>query len=451
MDRNRPASAAKATGVALVSLGCAKNLVDSEVMLGYLKRSGFAPVSRPDEADVVVVNTCGFIRPAREEAEEHIRTAIEIKKRRPGTKIAVVGCYVERERASLGNRFPEVDVWLGVGSFDRIAEALLGRPFPPPEGTFLYTDTSPRVVSTPGTWAYVKISEGCSRRCAFCSIPLIKGPYVSRSMASIVRETEQLAGLGVREINLVSHDTTGFGRDKGRKDGLIRLLSKLVRVPELEWLRLLYGYPEEVTDSLLSFMAGEDKVCAYLDIPFQHSDPKLIKAMKRGLDGDRALRLLDRIRKRLPGVAVRTSLIVGFPGEGPSEFEALKRFVREAAFDHLGVFAYSPERGTASYALGAGPDPAEKERRREEIMTVQAEISRRKNESRIGEIHQVLLEGRDSGATGVWLGRSRFEAPEVDGRIYVRGLPRSRGPMEPLVSVELTGAGVYDLQGRVVG
>jgi ribosomal protein S12 methylthiotransferase len=450
MHRNRPASAAKATGVALVSLGCAKNLVDSEVMLGYLKRSGFVPVGRTDKADVIVVNTCGFIQPAREEADEHIRGAIEIKRRRPGTKIAVVGCYVEREGAALGSLFPEVDVWLGVGSFDRIAEAVLGRPVPPPDGTFLYTDASPRVVSTPGTWAYVKISEGCSRRCSFCAIPSIKGPYVSRSTASIVREAEQLVGLGVKEINLVSHDTTGYGRDKGRKDGLLRLLSKLARVPGIEWLRLLYGYPEEVTDSLLSFMAGEDKVCAYLDIPFQHSDPKLIKAMKRGLDGDRALRLLDRIRRRVPGVAVRTSLIVGFPGEGRSEFEALKRFVRKAAFDHLGVFSYSPERGTASYAMGAGAEPAEKERRREEIMTVQAEISRRKNEFRIGEIHQVLLEGRESGATGAWLGRTRFEAPEVDGRVYVRGLSRARGPMEPLVSVELTGAGVYDLQGRVV-
>jgi ribosomal protein S12 methylthiotransferase len=449
MDSNRPA-AARTTTVALVSLGCAKNLVDSEVMLGTLKRAGFSPVVRPGDADVILINTCGFIRPARDEAEEHIRAAVNLKSRRPGARIAVVGCYVEREKQALEERFPDVDVWLGVKSFDRIADALLGRPIPAPDKTFLYTDASPRLVSTPPTWTYVKISEGCSHRCAFCSIPLIKGPYVSRSMASIVRETETLAGLGAREINLISHDTTSYGRDKGRKEGLTRLLERLVRVPGIAWIRLLYGYPEEVTDSLLALMSEQEKICPYLDIPFQHSDPKLVKAMRRGLDGVRALKLLDRIRNRVPGVAIRTSLIVGFPGEGKPEFEGLKKFVREAAFDHLGVFAYSPERGTDSFDMPDTVGDRDKERRRAEIMAFQAEISRRKNRSRIGEVHAVLLEGRESGPHGAWLGRTRFQAPEVDGRVLVRELLSPAAGMEPFVSVKLTGAGVYDLSGRKV-
>ncbi len=450
MDRNRPVRAPKSKEIALVSLGCAKNLVDSEVMLGVLKRSGFAPVVKLEEADVIVINTCGFIGPAREEAEEHIRAAVDLKKRRSATQIAVVGCYVERERKTLEHRYPEVDVWLGVGSFDRIADSLLGRPVPPPEKTFLYSDASPRLVSTPGSWAYVKISEGCSHRCAFCSIPLIKGPYISRSLASITRETERLADLGIKEINLVSHDTTFYGRDRGRQEGLTRLLSRLVRIRGIEWIRLLYGYPEELTDSLLSLIAEEGKICPYLDIPFQHADPKVIRAMKRGLGGTRALKLLDRIRRRVSGVSIRTSLIVGFPGEGKAEFESLKAFVREAAFDHLGVFSYSPERGTDSFALRTALSDAEKESRREEIMALQATISRRKNESRVGETYRVLLEGRDPGPAGAWLGRTEFQAPEVDGRILIRGLARTSGPVNPFVSVEVTGADVYDLFGRVV-
>ncbi len=450
MDRDRRAKGATATTVALISLGCAKNLVDSEVMLGHLKQSGFTPIGHPEDAEVVIINTCGFIRPAREEAEEHIRDALGLKRRRPGVKIAVVGCHVERERENLERSFPEVDVWLGVKGLDRIADALIGRSFPLSKRTFLYSDASPRLVSTPSTWAYVKISEGCSHRCSFCSIPLIKGPYVSRGLWSLVRETRALSRLGIKEINLISHDTTYYGRDKGRKDGLIRLLERLLRVSGVSWVRLLYCYPEEVTSSLLGLMADEEKLCPYLDIPFQHCDAKLIRRMRRGLDGVRALKLLERIRKRVPKAAVRTSLIVGFPGEGRAEFEALKRFVREAAFDHLGVFTYSPERGTDSFGMGSTVSGPEMERRREELMIIQAEISRRKNASRLGEVHRVLLEGPEAGPGGVWLGRTRFQAPEVDGRVFVQGLPRSPVLPDPMVPVRVTGAGLYDLKGSLV-
>jgi ribosomal protein S12 methylthiotransferase len=440
----------RAGTIALISLGCAKNLVDSEVMLGALKRAGYAIGGRAEDADVVIVNTCGFIGPAREEAERTLREVLDLKRRDPGKTVVAAGCYVERDRARLERDFPEVDAWTGVRDFDRIADIVAGRPGRGRDRTFLYSDASPRLVSTPGTWAYVKISEGCSHRCAFCAIPLIKGPYVSRPAASIVLEARALAGLGVKEIDLVSHDTTWFGRDRGLRNGLARLLERLGRVGGVEWVRFLYGYPEEIDDRLLEAMAGP-KICRYLDIPFQHADPGLVKAMRRGLDGERALRLLDRIRTKLPDVAVRTSLIVGFPGEGRREFAALRRFVRTARFDHLGIFAYSPEAGTASRRLAETVTAAEKEARRAEIMEIQAAVSRRANERRVGRTIDVLVEGPDPGAAGLWTGRARFQAPEVDGLVRF-SLPAGRTePPAALVRVRVDSAGDYDLEGRLVG
>jgi ribosomal protein S12 methylthiotransferase len=437
--------------VALISLGCAKNLVDSEVMLGVLKRSGYSFVDHPGSADVIIVNTCGFIRPARDEAEETLEDALLLKRKDPRKKIVVAGCYVERDEARLRRRFPDVDAWTGVRSFDRIAEVLDGRMGPCPDRTFLYSDASPRVVTTPGTWAYVKVSEGCSHRCGFCSIPLIKGPYISRSMASIVREVRALAGLGVKEIDLVSHDTTFYGRDRGIRAGLVKLLERLIRVDGIEWVRFLYGYPEEVTDALLDIM-NEKKVCRYLDIPFQHSDQALVKAMKRGLDGARALRLLAKIRARVPGVAVRTSLIVGFPGEGRKEFRSLKRFVEEARFDHLGVFTYSPEKGTDSYRLRETAGREEKEGRRSEIMSLQAELSLARNSSYVGKVLDVLVEGRAVPGARSLAARARFQAPEVDGRVLVSPPRRGFGTPAPapIVKAEIRSAGPYDLEGWLV-
>jgi len=433
--------------IALVSLGCAKNLVDSEVMLGALKKAGYGFVPTPEEADVVIVNTCGFIGPAREEAEETLASVLRLKDSQPGKRVIAAGCYVERDRAGLEAKFPGVDAWTGVRSFDEIAAIVSGRPVSVPDSTFLYSDASPRLVSTPGTWAYIKISEGCSHRCAFCAIPLIKGGYVSRSPASIVREARALAGLGVREIDLISHDTTWFGRDRGVRDGLAGLLERLARVPGIAWIRFLYGYPEEITGRLLDAMAGP-KICRYFDIPFQHADPGLLKAMKRGLHGARALRLLERIRTKLPDAAVRTSLIVGFPGEGKSEFAALRRFVRDASFDHLGVFAYSPEKGTAACSLPDSVSPEEKEDRRREIMTIQAGISMAHNEARLGRTIDVLVEGPDARTPGLWTGRARFQAPEVDGVVRFM-LPAGRlEPEAAIVRVEITSADAYDLGGR---
>ena len=434
--------------VALISLGCAKNLVDSEVMLGALKAAGYALTGRAEDADTVVVNTCGFIGPAREEAESTLAEVLRMKRKDPRKRIVAAGCHVERDRARLEREFPGVDAWTGVRSFDRIVAIVEDIAFREPGRTFLYSDASPRLVTTPGAWAYVKISEGCSHRCGFCAIPLIKGPYVSRSAASILREVRALAALGVREIDLISHDTSWFGRDRGLRDGLARLLERLARVAGIAWLRFLYGYPEEITDRLLEAMAGP-KICRYFDIPFQHADPGLVKAMRRGLDGTRALRLLDRIRTKLPEAAVRTSLIVGFPGEGKKEFAALRRFVEAARFDHLGVFAYSPERGTASAGLIDRVPFEEKEARRREIMEIQASISREKNETRIGRTIDVLVEGPDAASPGRWTGRGRFQAPEVDGIVRFSLPPGMSEPPAPIVRVAIASADDYDLFGTL--
>jgi ribosomal protein S12 methylthiotransferase len=446
--RGAPILRRTAKKVALISLGCAKNLVDSEVMLGVLKTAGYGFVSRPEEADIVIVNTCGFIAPARAEAEETLETVLALKRSRPRLAVVAAGCYVERDRAALEARFPAVDAWTGVRSFDQIAALVEGRPLRRSPGTYLYSDDSPRLVTTPGAWAYVKISEGCSHRCAFCAIPLIKGPYRSRSIASVVREARALAAQGVKEIDLISHDSTWFGRDRGARDGLARLLERLGGVGGLEWLRFLYGYPEEIGERLLEAMAGP-KVCRYFDIPFQHADPGLLKAMGRGLDGRRATRLVERLRIRLPGATVRTSLIVGFPGEGKKEFAALKRFVREARFDHLGVFAYSPEQGTAACGLPDTVSPEEKEDRRREIMALQAGISLAHNRLRVGRTVEVLVEGPDPESPGRWIGHGRFQAPEVDGVTRFGLPPGTAEPPSPIVRVAVTSAGEYDLDGEL--
>ena len=432
--------------VALVSLGCAKNLVDSEVMLGGLRAAGFVLRPDPPAADIVIVNTCGFIGPAREEAEREIRRAVRLKRRDPRKTVVVAGCYVERDGLRLRELFPQVDLWTGVRDFDRLAALLAGRAARPRRRTFLYDDLTPRVLSTPRGWAYLKISEGCSHRCAFCAIPSIKGPYRSRSAASILREAEGLAAAGVREVNLISQDSTFFGRDLGRREGLARLLESLCRVPGLSWIRVLYGYPGEVTDRLLDVM-GEPKVCAYLDLPFQHSDPAVLKGMGRGLDGRRALKLLEKIRARLPGAAIRTSLIVGFPGESRKAFAGLRSFVAEARFDHLGVFTYSPEPGTPAFGRPVRVSRAEAEARREEIMTLQAGISAEKNRARVGTVVEVLMETRRSGSGSRYAGRAGFQAPEVDGIVLVdaaRPDEDLRGVIRP---VAITSAGVYDLRG----
>ena len=432
--------------VALISFGCAKNLVDSEVMLGYLEKAGYTFVTNPGEADIVILNTCGFIEPAKQEARDALKEAVNLK--RKGKKTVAVGCYVERYKERLIKKYPEIDVWLGVNDFDKIVQAVEGKPFKKSQHCFLYDHTSPRVIQTPPAWAYVKISEGCSHECSFCAIPFIKGPYRSRSVSSILQEVEKLSSKGVKEINLISQDTTYFGRDQGFEDGLPLLLKELLSIQGIEWIRILYGYPEEISDSLLEVMQ-EERICSYLDIPFQHSDSKIIKKMKRGMDGRRALKFIKKLREKLPDVALRTSLVVGFPGEGRKEFEDLEKFVEEAKFDHLGVFAYSKEEGTDCFYLGDSVKESVKRKRINKIMEIQSEMSFENNKKHLNQSLDVLIEGIPKENPDILIGRGRFQAPEVDGMILIDAPGKWEKVVNTIQKVEITGGDVYDLYGKL--
>jgi len=432
---------------AIVNYGCAKNLVDSEVMGGHLKIAGYDIVADPSRADILILNTCGFIRPSRDEADEGIRAALSIKADRPGLRVIVTGCYAERGKTSLAERFPEVDAWLGVRDYNHIVPAVENRFFRPGRRTFLYDARSPRSLSTPASWAYLKVSEGCSHECAFCAIPAIKGRYRSRSISSIVAEARALEAHGIRELVLISQDTTAFGRDRRLEDGFPRLLRELLKRTGLPWIRFLYGYPGEITDALLEVMA-DPRICPYFDIPFQHAAPSVLRKMKRAMPESAAIRLLEKIRKRLPDAAIRTSLIVGFPGEGPAEFRALQEFVGEARFDHLGVFAYCREAGTSADALGDPVPEAEKERRRTALLETQAGLSANNLRSFRGRILDVILEGPAPWDPGSSVGRSRYQAPEVDGIVLV-GAPAPEWK-RPLRRVKIVSTETYDLRGILV-
>ncbi len=434
--------------VALISLGCAKNLVDSEVMLGYLQLDGYILETDLSRAGVIIVNTCGFIHQAREEAEQQLRSAVRRKRSSPDVRIVAAGCYVQKEGEDLKRRYPEIDYWTGVNDFHHIVQLIEDRTFSPENRCFLYDHESPRLLSTPPSWAYLKISEGCSHRCSFCTIPKIKGPYRSRPMESITLEAERLADAGIKEINLISQDSTYYGLDLGLNEGLARLMERLLDTPRLEWIRVLYTYPEEISDTLLEVMRAE-KICAYIDSPFQHADPTLIRRMKRGMDGPRALKLIDKIRKRLPQAALRTSLIVGYPGEGRAEFARLKDFVRAASFDHLGVFTYSHELDAPSSILNDNIPNRLKNERRQEIMEIQAEISKRNLKRWVGARLPVLLEGRMPENPGVYVGRTQSQAPEVDGMVLVH-VPPQVEIRQAVNQVEIQHSDVYDLSGILI-
>jgi ribosomal protein S12 methylthiotransferase len=435
--------------VALVSLGCAKNLVDSEVMLGILKKQKYDLVPDMEMADIIIINTCGFIHPARQEARDTIQDAVQKKNKFPNKKIIVSGCYVQKSIQDLQGDFPEVDAWTGVMDFDKIGQIIQGQPFQNAKDCFLYDHTFPRLLSTPPSWAYVKISEGCSKSCSFCTIPLIKGPYRSRSIHSIVEETKNLVSKGIREVNLVSQDTTFYGHDLRQKNGLVLLLEGLLSVEELEWIRILYSYPEEISDSLLNIMQDE-RICSYLDIPFQHSHPSITRSMGRGLNGKKSLKLLEHIRKQIPDMAIRSSLIVGFPGEGKQEFDDLREFVSHACFDHLGVFTYSPEEGTKCFELGDPVEENVKLRRRENIMNLQAEISYENNTKYVGRSMDVLIEGTLKQDQSLMVGRGQFQAPEVDGVIFISYENGEKGIFNTIQKVEIAGRDVYDLYGNII-
>jgi ribosomal protein S12 methylthiotransferase len=442
------------TKVGFVSLGCPKNLVDSEVMMGILARGGYELTPRADEAEVLVVNTCSFIEPAQKESVDAILEMAEHKKFSLAKKLIVAGCLVERFRAQILEQIPEVDAVVSTGEVERILEAVEGdlRVLSAAPPAFLYHDLTPRIVTTPWHAAYIKIAEGCDHPCAFCIIPQLRGAFRSRRFESVVREAENLAAAGAREVTLIGQDTTSYGEDLGLRDGLAQLLERLAYVDELLWVRFLYAYPNRVTQKLLDTLAAHPRLAKYLDMPLQHASRNVLARMKRGSHGDAFLKLLDRVRKTIPGVSLRTSFIVGFPGETDADFDELCDFVRAARIDWLGVFEYSDVDNAGSYALDEKVDAAMITDRRNRLMAIQKKISRENLRAFKGRTATALVEGPSKENPLVWEGRLEGMAPEIDGKLYLTDIELPTGEVAAagdVARVEIIKTDAYDLIGRV--
>jgi ribosomal protein S12 methylthiotransferase len=440
--------------VGFISLGCPKNLVDSEVMMGILARGGYELTPRADEADVLVVNTCSFIEPAQKESVDAILEMAEHKKFGAAKKLIVAGCLVERYREQILEQVPEVDAVVGTGEVERILEAVQGdlKVLPAQPPSFLYHDLTPRVLTTPKHQAYIKIAEGCDHPCSFCIIPQLRGAFRSRRFESVVREAENLAASGTREITLIGQDTTSYGEDLGLRDGLAKLLEKLAGIEELLWVRFLYAYPNRVTQKMLETLAGHPRLAKYMDMPLQHASRNVLGRMKRGSNGDAFLKLLERIRATISGVALRTSFIVGFPGETQADFEELLQFVAAAKVDWMGVFSYSDVDNAASHALDDKVDEETIEERRVRLMALQNKISREKLRKFKGRTETGLVEGASKDNPLVWEARLEGMAPEIDGKLYLTDIELPSGAVAApgdVVKVDITKTDAYDLIGRV--
>jgi ribosomal protein S12 methylthiotransferase len=440
--------------VHLVSLGCPKNTADSELMLGALVRAGFDVTLDPERAQVLLVNTCAFIETAKKESIDAILEAVDVKRRGCGKRLVVSGCLAQRYGAELAEQFPEVDVLVGTGNFLDLPELLRRserpelRPIPYAGAAHLLPQADAPRVRT-GDWfsAYLKVSEGCDHRCAFCIIPKIRGRHQSRAAADVVEEARRLADSGVGEVNLIAQDLTAYGRDLAPRSSLAALLRQLARVDGIRWIRLLYCYPNFVTQELLDTIASEERVVKYIDMPLQHADDAVLRAMRRERSADALRGLLDRVRKAIPAVTLRTSFIVGFPGESEAAFDTLKEFVREQQFDRVGVFTYSREENTAAYELPEQVPAHIKRRRRAELMRTQAEISLGKNRGLVGRDVEVLVErSAAEGATRI-RGRTASQAPEIDGVVLLSG----EAEAGDFVRARIERATTYDLHGRITG
>jgi ribosomal protein S12 methylthiotransferase len=501
--------------VGFVSLGCPKNLVDSEVMMGLLDRAGARLTARPEEAEILVVNTCSFIDTAKQES---VDTILEMARHKTGgraRKLIVAGCLVERYRDEIQKNIPEVDAVIGTGELEAILEAAGIAPAPATapspfniltaagpgvhstvhpalhadtrsgkesqagthraraEGdhreqqgrfrrdewagashllpTYLYDETTPRLLATPRASAYIKIAEGCDHPCTFCVIPNLRGKFRSRRFESVVAEAQQLVARGVSEITLIGQDTTCYGEDLGLKDGLALLLEALAQIDGLRWLRFLYAYPNRITGKLLDTIAKHANICKYLDVPLQHASPDVLKRMKRGAGADIFLKTVEKVRAAVPGVALRTSFIVGFPGESSADFQVLEEFISQAKFDWLGVFGYSHEEGSAAYALDAQLPKRTIEARKRRLMKLQQSISKRAKQEWIGREVTLLAEGPSEETDLLWEGRTEFHAPEIDGKVFINDF----GHLESLETgrfyrAEITEAHDYDLVARIV-
>lgn len=534
--------------VGFISLGCPKNLVDSEVMMGLLDRAGARLTARPEDAEILVVNTCSFIDTAKQESVDTILEMARHKTSGSARKLIVAGCLVERYRDEIRKNIPEVDAVVGTGELEAILEAAGIAPAPSAapspftiltsvhaetrsgkesqagthkdesnghsaakgtgfspyiepakeqgagrdgfqpihlspeitsraEGdhreqqgrfsrndwqgaahllpTYLYDETTPRLLSTPRASAYIKIAEGCDHPCSFCVIPNLRGKFRSRRFESVVAEAQRLVASGVSEITLIGQDTTCYGEDLGLKDGLATLLDTLARINGLRWLRFLYAYPNRITGRLLETIARHDNICKYLDVPLQHASPDVLKRMKRGAGADIFLKTLDKVRAAVPGIALRTSFIVGFPGESPRDFEVLEQFIGEAKFDWLGVFSYSHEEGSAAYALDAQVPKRTIEARKRHLMKLQQSISKPAKQQWIGRELVVLAEGESDETPLLWEGRTQYHAPEIDGKVYINDFGDPENGVATLEAgrfykAEITEAHDYDLVARII-
>jgi ribosomal protein S12 methylthiotransferase len=478
---SEPAAPAK---VGFVSLGCPKNLVDSEVMMGMLAQAGAELTPNAVDADVIVVNTCSFIGSAQQES---IDTILEMARHRTGgkaKKLVVAGCLVERFHDEIQKNIPEVDAVVGTGELEKILAAAglaeaprTASPFniltSRPEGdhrrgqgrfardswdgavadlpNYLYDDRTPRVLTTPRSSAYIKIAEGCDHPCSFCIIPQLRGQFRSRRFESVIAEAERLAQSGVREITLIGQDTTCYGEDLGLKDGLAVLLEKLASLEGLQWIRFLYAYPNKITGRLLETIAAHGNICSYIDVPLQHASATVLKRMKRGGGTDLFLRSIEKMRRVIPGVTLRTSFIVGFPGETENEFEELCSFVKEAAFDWMGAFGYSDQEGAGAFDHDQKLSTREIESRRKSLMSIQRKISKSKKKSLIGREFDLLLEGTSTESDLLLEGRTAMHAPEIDGKVFVNDYPEGNDPKEgEFYRCRITAAHDYDLVAEIV-
>ncbi len=471
------------TKIGFVSLGCPKNLVDSEVMMGMLARAGAELTPNAEDADVIVVNTCSFIATAQQESVDTILEMAGHKASGRAQKLVVAGCLVERFRDEIQKNMPEVDAVVGTGELGKILSAtgiappVKDSPFtifqPRPEGAaraaqgrfsrerwdgaiadlpnYLYDEDTPRVLATASYTAYIKIAEGCDHPCSFCIIPQLRGQFRSRRFESVIAEAERLAHAGVREITLIGQDTTCYGEDFGLKDGLASLLEKLAGIDGLRWVRFLYAYPNKITGKLLETIAAHEKICSYMDVPLQHASASVLKRMKRGGGADLFLRQIEKMRRTIPGVTLRTSFIVGFPGETEKEFEELCQFVQEAKFDWMGAFGYSDQEGATAYAQEAKLPERVIEHRRKHLMEIQRKISKKAKKTLVGKELELLLLGSAEESDLLLEARTAMHAPEIDGKVFVSDFPEEMTPQPgEFYRAEITESHDYDLVARII-
>lgn len=435
------------------SLGCSKNLVDSEVMLGHLRDEGYQITQKLDEARLIVVNTCGFILDAKEESVDTILEMVDHRKSNDSNceMLVVTGCLSQRHPDELAAEIPEVDLWIGTGEYQHLVELIKesDQKIVVDVPTFIHTENDPRVNTSPFYSAWLKIAEGCNRRCSFCIIPYLRGNLRSRSVKSLVIEAKAFVETGVRELNLISQDTSLYGFDLDGENSLYNLLCALEEIDGLDWIRLFYIYPDDLTDDVIEKMASSKKICSYLDIPIQHFSTDILKKMNRTITGEKIIERVEKLRASIPGITLRTSIMVGFPGETEEDFEKLVEGVERLKFDHLGVFKYSPEEGTPSYNMEQTVSDELKEDRYREIYQLQEQIAEEKNESYIGKTIEVLVEGEHPDTELLVIGRHHGQAPDIDGSVIINDLNGVDVKIGDLIKVEVSEVLGFDLVGKV--